>query len=186
MRLLTIIVIAVGLAMDAFAVAIVEGSAYKKLHVLHAFRVAGFFGAFQALMPIAGYLCGVQVRGFIEGYDHWGAFVLLSAIGGKMLYESVKMGPRANSRQGSGVVVLLGLSVATSIDALVVGITLGLVARAIAVAAAVIGAVTFALSYAGVYIGHKGGHFFEGKIEAVGGLVLIAIGVKILAEQLYG
>lgn len=186
MRPFTIVVIAVGLAMDAFAVAIVEGSTYKKLHLLHAFRVAALFGLFQAFMPVVGYFCGVGVRGVIAGYDHWAAFGLLSAIGAKMVYESFKIKEKPNAKSSSGVVMLLALSVATSIDALVVGVTLALVAGSIAAAAMIIGAVTFVLSYAGVYIGRRMGHFFESRIEAAGGLVLIAIAVKILLGHLYG
>ena len=142
--LLTIIVIAVGLAMDAFAVAVVEGGTYKKLHLLHAFRVAALFGFFQAVMPVVGYFCGVGVKNFIVGYDHWAAFALLSIIGAKMIYESFKI--RADAKSSSGIVILLALSVATSIDALAVGVTLGLVESSIAAAAIIIGAVTFILS----------------------------------------
>ncbi len=184
MTLLTIIVIAIGLAMDAFAVAVVEGGTYKKLHLIHAFRVAVLFGLFQAFMPVVGYFCGVGVRDFIVGYDHWVAFVLLSVIGAKMIYESFKI--RADEKSSSGIVMLLALSIATSIDALAVGVILGLVESSIAIAALIIGAVTFVLSYLGVYIGQRFGHFFEGKIEAAGGLILIAIGLKILLGHLYG
>ncbi|MBN1796016.1 MAG: manganese efflux pump [Sedimentisphaerales bacterium] len=180
----TITIIAVGLAMDAFAVSIVEGGTYQKLHVKHAFRIAFLFGAFQAFMPIAGYFCGVAVKQYIVGFDHWVAFGLLSFIGAKMIYESVKIKSSSQNRQSSGIVLLLGLSVATSIDALAVGVTLGIVQSSIAAAAVIIGMVTFILSYAGVYIGQRIGHFFENKIEAVGGLVLIGIGIKILLEHL--
>lgn len=182
--LFTIIIIAVGLAMDAFAVAIVEGSTYKKLHLLHAFRVAAMFGLFQAVMPVVGYFCGVELRGFIAGYDHWVAFGLLTAIGLKMIYESFKI--KTDNKSSSGVVMLLALSVATSIDAFAVGVTLGLVESSIAIAAVIIGVVTFILSYVGVYIGRRIGHFFESRIEAAGGLVLIGIGIKILAGHLWG
>ncbi|MFA5422789.1 MAG: manganese efflux pump MntP family protein [Phycisphaerae bacterium] len=183
MGLLTIIIIAIGLSMDAFAVAIVEGSTYERLHLLHAFRIAVMFGLFQSLMPVAGYFCGLGVRDFIEGYDHWVAFILLSVIGAKMIYESFKI--KGSDKSSSGIVILLALSVATSIDALTVGVTLGLVKTSIATPAIIIGAVTFVLSYLGVYIGQKFGHFFESKIEAAGGLVLIGIGLKILLAHLY-
>ncbi len=172
--------------MDAFAVAIVEGGTYKKLHLIHAFRVAALFGLFQAFMPVVGYFCGVGVRDFIEGYDHWAAFGLLSAIGARMLYESFRIKEKGNEKSSSGVAMLLVLSVATSIDALAVGVTLSLVAGSIAAAAVIIGVVTFVLSYTGVYIGQRFGHFFESRIEAAGGLVLIAIGLKILLGHLYG
>ena len=186
MTLLTVIVIAVGLAMDAFAVAIVEGGTYKKLNLLHAFRVATLFGLFQAVMPVVGYFCGLGLRTFIAGYDHWIAFGLLSTIGIKMIYESFKIKGDEDKRSSSEVVVLLVLSIATSIDALAVGITLGFVETSIAIAAVIIGVVTFVLSYLGVYIGQKFGHFFESRIEAVGGLILVAIGLKILFRHILG
>lgn len=169
--------------MDAFAVAIVEGGTYKKLHLLHAFRIAALFGLFQAVMPVVGYFCGVGVKNLIAGFDHWIAFALLCSIGIKMIYESFKIGPQA--KNSSGIIILLALSVATSMDALAVGVTLGLIESSITYAALIIGAVTFVLSYLGVYIGQKFGHFFEGKIEAAGGLILITIGLKILLEHLY-
>ena len=184
MGLFTIIIMAVGLAMDAFAVSIVSGSAYKKLEVKHAFRVALFFGAFQAIMPLIGSLAGMSVREYIAGYDHWIAFGLLSAVGAKMIYESFKITPAKENFNPSNIWVLLVLSVATSIDALAIGVTISLLPVSIAMAVVIIGLVTFVLSYLGVFIGKKFGHFFENKIEAVGGLVLIGLGVKIMFEHL--
>jgi putative Mn2+ efflux pump MntP len=184
MGLLTIIIIAVGLAMDAFAVSIVSGSIYKQLHTKHALRIAFFFGGFQAFMPLVGSLAGLGIKGYIANYDHWAAFGLLSAVGGKMIYESFKIGPRKENFDPSSISVLLVLSVATSIDALAVGITLPLLQVSILTAVIIIGLVTFLLSYTGVFVGKKMGHFFENKIEAVGGLILIGLGVKILFEHL--
>ena len=185
MGLITIIIIAVGLAMDAFAVSIVSGSACKQLKVKHAFRTALFFGGFQALMPLIGALAGLSLKEYIANYDHWMAFGLLSAVGGKMVYESFKIKPAKENFDPSNIFILLVLSVATSIDALVVGITLPLLRVSIAPAVVIIGLVTFVLSYLGVFIGKKSGHFFESKIEALGGLVLIALGLKILIEHLF-
>jgi putative Mn2+ efflux pump MntP len=184
MGLITIVIIAVGLAMDAFAVSVVSGSAYKQLKVKHALRIAIFFGCFQAFMPLIGFLAGLSVKEHIVNYDHWVAFGLLSAVGGKMIYESFKIGHAEKNFDPSNVLVLLILSVATSIDALAIGITLSLIVSSIAVAVIIIGLVTFALSYLGVLIGKRFGHFFENKIEALGGLVLIGIGLKILFEHL--
>jgi len=184
MGLITIVIIAVGLAMDAFAVSVVSGSAYKQLKVEHALRIAIFFGCFQAFMPLVGSLAGLSVKEYIVNYDHWIAFGLLSAVGGKMIYESFKIGSAEKNFDPSNVFVLLILSVATSIDALAIGITLSLIVSSIVVAVIIIGLVTFALSYLGVLIGKKFGHFFENKIEALGGLVLISIGLKILLEHL--
>ena len=184
MGLFTIIIIAVGLAMDAFAVSIVSGSAYKQLKIKHALRIALFFGGFQAFMPLIGSLAGLSVKQYLANYDHWIAFGLLSAVGAKMIYESFKINPAQEKFNPSNILVLLVLSVATSIDALVVGITISLLQVSIAMAVVIIGLVTFMLSYLGIFIGKKFGHFFENKIQALGGLVLIALGAKILIEHL--
>lgn len=170
--------------MDAFAVSIVSGATYKRLKVRHALRMAGFFGGFQALMPIIGYLAGTAVRHHAELYDHWIAFGLLAGVGGKMIYESFKIEEAEKQRDPTNIIVLLILSVATSIDALAIGVTLSMVADAVVEAAIIIGVITFGLSLGGVYIGKRFGHFFENKIEIAGGLILIGIGVKILLEHL--
>ena len=185
MVLLTIVIIAIGLAMDAFAVSIVSGAAYKQLNIKHAFRLALFFGGFQAFMPIVGFLAGLTVKQHIANYDHWVAFALLTAVGAKMIYESAKIKPADENSQPFNIPVLLALAVATSIDALAVGITLSLLRIPIVTAAVIIGLVTFVLSYIGVFIGKNFGHFFENKIEALGGIILIGIGLKILFEHLF-
>ena len=185
MKLLSIIIIAVALAMDAFAVSIVSGSAYKQLKLRYTLRIAVFFGGFQAFMPLVGSLAGLSIKQYIAGYDHWIAFGLLSAVGVKMIYESFKIGSVEQSFDPSNIFILLVLSVATSIDALAVGVTLSLITSSIIIAAIIIGIVTFALSYLGVLIGKKIGHFFESKIEAIGGLFLIALGLKILIQHLF-
>lgn len=183
MEFFAIIAIAVGLSMDAFAVSVVSGSVYKQLNIKHAFRMAAFFGGFQAIMPLVGSLAGISVKKYIAGFDHWMAFALLSAVGVKMIYESFKITARENFNPDN-IMVLLALSVATSIDALVVGITLSFLRVSIMAAVTIIGIVTFALSYLGVFLGKRFGHFFENKIEALGGLVLVGLGVKILFEHL--
>lgn len=183
-HLISILLIAVGLAMDAFAVSIVTGSLYKELHVKHAFRMALFFGGFQAVMPIFGFLAGMGLKGYVTEIDHWVAFGLLSFVGGKMIYEAFQIESAEKNRDPSNLLILLALSVATSIDALAVGVTLSLLTSAIALAVALIGMVTFGLSFAGVYIGKRFGHFFESRIEVVGGVILIAIGIKILIQHL--
>jgi len=184
MNFITIVIIAIGLAMDAFAVSIVSGTAYQQLKIRHALRIAIFFGAFQAFMPLIGSLAGLTVKQYIADYDHWVAFALLSAVGGKMIYESFKITPSSKIFDPSSIFVLVVLSIATSIDALAIGITLSLITSSIAAAVIIIGIVTFTLSYLGVFIGQKFGHFFESKIEAVGGIVLISIGLKTLIQHL--
>ncbi len=183
-HLVSILLVAVGLAMDAFAVSVVTGSVYKELHVKHAFRMALFFGGFQAAMPVIGYLAGLGLKSYITNVDHWVAFGLLIFVGGKMVYESFKIEAVEKNRDPSSLPILLVLAIATSIDALAVGITLSLLTSAIALAVTLIGLVTFGLSFAGVYIGKRFGHFFESRIEVVGGLILIGIGVKILIQHL--
>lgn len=184
MELLAIIAIAVGLSMDAFAVSVVTGAAYKELHVRHTLRMAGFFGGFQAFMPAIGYLAGLTVRQYISSYDHWVAFGILTVVGLKMIYESFKIKGERQAMHPANLTLLLALAVATSIDALAVGITLSFITHAIAAAIVIIGVVTFCLSCAGVYIGKRFGHFFESGIEAIGGLVLIGLGLKILLQHL--
>lgn len=183
MELLAVIAIAVGLAMDTFAVSIVTGAAYKQLHIRHALRMAGFFGGFQAFMPVVGYLAGLSVRQYVSNYDHWIAFGILAAVGLKMIYESFKIKEERKTPNPANLAVVLVLAVATSIDALAVGITLSLITHAIVLAVIIIGVITFGLSFAGVYIGKRFGHFFEGGIEIVGGLVLIALGIKIVIQH---
>jgi putative Mn2+ efflux pump MntP len=185
MEVFTIIVIAVGLAMDAFAVSVAAGAAERKLHIRHAMRMAIFFGAFQAVMPLIGWLAGEGFKDSIAAYDHWIAFWLLALVGGKMIFESFKLkGDKDNAVDPTSVLVVLTLAVATSIDALAVGITLSLVTDSILFAVVMIGIITFVLSLAGIRIGMKVGHFFENKIEIFGGVILLLIGIKILAEHL--
>jgi putative Mn2+ efflux pump MntP len=184
MTLITIIIIALGLSMDAFAVSIVSGAAYKQLKIKHALRIALFFGGFQAIMPLIGYLAGLSIKNYIASYDHWVAFGLLSAVGVKMIYESFKIKSAENNLNPTNILILLVLSIATSIDALAIGITLSFLKVSLVTAVGIIGLVTFVLSYLGVFIGKRFGHFFENKIEAIGGLILIGLGVKILFEHL--
>ncbi|MBM4103044.1 MAG: manganese efflux pump [Planctomycetes bacterium] len=184
-ELITVCGIGVGLAMDAFAVSAVSGSVYRQLHIKHALRMAFFFGGFQALMPLLGWLAGEKLSIFIASYDHWVAFGLLALIGGKMIYEAFKIKNVEDEPQDpSNMGVLLTLSVATSIDALVVGITLTLVTKFILEAVLLIGIITFAISFLGWQLGKRAGHVFENKIEILGGLILIAIGLKILLTHL--
>ena len=184
MELVTVIVIAVGLAMDALAVSIATGAASKQLKMHHALRMAFFFGAFQAVMPLIGSFAGLALKETITSIDHWIAFFLLSIIGAKMIYESFKLEDTGNSANAENMKVLLILSIATSIDALAVGVTLSLITSSIFLAAIIIGITTFILSLLGAQIGRKMGHFFENKIEVFGGLILIAIGIKILIEHI--
>jgi len=184
-EMVTVVLIAIGLAMDAFSISVASGGIYRHLHLRHGLRMAAFFGLFQAVMPILGFLAGKSLESAILGYDHWIAFGLLSIIGGKMLLEAFKI-KEVESRPNdpTNLAVVFTLSVATSIDALAVGVTLSLITEHVYTAAAVIGVITFLISWIGWWIGQKIGSFFENKLEIVAALVVIGIGVKILLEHL--
>ena len=182
--MVTITFIAFGLAMDAFAVSITSGITIRYLRIKHALRIGIFFGLFQAVMPLIGWLAGRSLRDFISGVDHWIAFGLLSLIGCKMIYESFKIESSEKESNPLNIYVLLVLSVATSIDALAVGISFAFLRISIAAPIIVIGAVTFLLSFLGTFVGNRLGHFFEKKIEIVGAFILIGIGIKILVDHL--
>lgn len=185
MDAISLFFIAVGLAMDAFAVSLASGLTIGNLRIRHALRMAAFFGGFQALMPTVGWLAGLSLKDYIRDYDHWAAFIVLAFIGGKMIYEATLM-ERAEKEPGMmGMFVLLGLAVATSIDALAVGVTFAFLDITIFTPVLVIGLVTFFMSYSGICIGRRFGSFrkMENKIEIIGGLILIGIGLKILIEH---
>ena len=199
MSLLELFFIAVGLSMDAFAVSLCKGLVMDRLRTGDGLLVALFFGGFQALMPIAGYYLASNFAGYIEAYDHWVAFLLLLFIGGKMLWDVYKEShspqedtaaeqPAAAEDAAVYQPVPLGelvlLAVATSIDALAVGVAFAVLPGVhIFSAAGFIGCTTFVLSFIGVVLGFKTGKLLEEKAQILGGLILIAIGVKILLEH---
>ncbi|MCI2242178.1 manganese efflux pump MntP family protein [Adlercreutzia faecimuris] len=185
-----LLVVAVGLSMDAFAVSVCKGLCMRRVNWRHALVIALFFGAFQALMPLIGWLLGTQFAALITPVDHWVAFVLLALIGGKMIWDAVRGDDEdpAASCPAEGAPLdlreLTLLAVATSIDALAVGVTLAFLGVSIGWAMAVIGVTTFALSFVGVAVGNRFGARFEGPAALAGGVVLILIGLKILLEHL--
>lgn len=174
--------LAVGLAMDAFSVSITRGMILR-CNLKHALTIALFFGVFQALMPVAGWLAGEQLAALVELWAPWIAFTLLLIIGGKMVYEGLSHEEEEEVCQIFSIRDILILSVATSIDAFAVGVTFAFLNTPILLPILIIGLVTFLLSFIGVYLGKKVGHLFEGKIEVLGGLILIGIGCKILLEN---
>ncbi|MFO7898665.1 MAG: manganese efflux pump MntP family protein [Planctomycetota bacterium] len=182
----SLLLIALGLSMDALAVSVAEGVVIKEQKVRHAVRVAVWFAAFQSIMPVVGWLAGEGLRTYVAHLGHWIAFGLLTLIGAKMILEAWRLAPGERRQGAEDVSTLLALSMATSMDALAVGVTLSMLHEAILVPVLVIGGVTFAMSLLGVFIGDRLGHFFESKIEIVAGLVLIAIGLKVLLERLPG
>ena len=183
MGLWELLVIAVGLSMDAFAVSICKGLSVKELKLKHAMIAGAYFGGFQALMPLIGYFLGAQFESYITKFDHWIAFVLLSIIGVNMIRESRdKSCEVLNSSFGPKA--MLPMALATSIDALAVGVTFAFLQVEIIPAVSFIGVVTFVLSAVGVKIGHMFGCKFKSKAELFGGIVLTAMGIKILLEHL--
>ena len=192
MLFLELLFTAVGLSMDAFAAAICQGLASPKFKLSKAVVVGLFFGGFQALMPLIGWLLGLTFESYITAVDHWIAFALLGFIGGKMIYEAIKKDDDdCQSCKDDGVCEyrldlkkLTVMAIATSIDALAVGITFALLKVNILPAVLLIGAITFALSFLGVFIGFKFGSKLKDKAELIGGIVLVLIGTKILLEHL--
>lgn len=180
--MIEVIFLALALSMDAFAVSIGIGVKTKKFDIYLAFKVALFFGVFQALMPFFGYLASVGVGSFIQSIDHWIAFILLALIGAKMFYESFQENTEDEISQVTNKILLV-LAIATSIDAMAAGFTLTLMDLNPFISMTLIGVITFIFSFLGVFLGTKGGSFLEDKAEKIGGIVLIGIGLKILIEH---
>ena len=188
MSFFDIFLIGIGLSMDAFAVAVCKGLCMKRINYKHTFVIALFFGGFQALMPLIGYFLGTFFESYITAVDHWIAFALLMYIGGKMLYDTFSSDDeeivcpvisRLNVKE------LLLLAIATSIDALAVGITFSFYKDTnIFLNISIIGVTTFVIAAAGVAIGNKFGTRFKKKAEIAGGVILVLIGAKILLEGL--
>ena len=179
--------IGVGLSMDAFAVSICKGLGMSRLNMRQAAVISLFFGGFQALMPLIGWALGSQLTDFITPIDHWIAFGLLAFVGGKMLWDAFREDDESEGVQTDqklDLKELLMLAIATSIDALAVGITFAFLQVAIVPSITIIGLTTFVISFAGVAVGHFFGARFEKPATIVGGVVLILIGVKILLEHL--
>lgn len=192
MSILEIILVGVGLAADAFAVSVCKGLSIRKIDIKKMTVVGLYFGIFQALMPLIGFLIGSAFSQYIVAIDHWLAFVLLAFIGGKMLFEAVKkeQSPQECTEEEMKKAASLSfksmvtLAVATSIDALAVGVSFSFVNVNIYVAIAIIGAITFLICFLGVKIGNVFGNKFQAKAEIAGGVILILIGLKILLEGL--
>lgn len=182
---LTLLGVAVALAMDAFAVAIVVGGTLDPLTSRHVFRLAFHFGLFQALMPVLGWLAGTALYQTLATFGHWAAFGLLAFVGGKMIFGALRSGPgRRRSSDPTSGADLIVLSVATSIDALAVGFSLALVGESIVVPVIVIGLVAAAFTMAGMILGRRIGAMWGKRVEVLGGLVLIIIGLNILRTHL--
>ncbi|RXK13288.1 manganese efflux pump MntP [Halarcobacter mediterraneus] len=182
--MLEVIILAIALSMDAFAVSIGLGIKNQKSLRSLAVTAGLYFGIFQALMPFIGYIGGVGLKDIIGGYDYWIAFVLLLLIGGKMIYEAFG----ENVEDEISIIshkILLTLAIATSIDAMAAGFSLHLFNLNVYLSLLIIGLTTFIISIIGVYIGSKGGAKYESKAEILGGVILIIIGFKILLQNLF-
>ena len=184
MSLVELFILAVGLSMDAFAVSICKGLSLGKISKKHMAIAGAWFGGFQALMPLLGYLLGTQFQKQIEAIDHWVAFVLLALIGGNMIREALFSKEDQEETADLGFRAMLLLAIATSIDALAVGITYACLKVDVVPAVSFIGIVTLTLSAAGVFIGHIFGKKYQSKAELAGGIILLLIGTKILLEHM--
>ncbi len=184
MGIIELLLIAVGLSMDAFAVSICKGLPLRKIEMRHTASVGLWFGGFQALMPLVGYYAGVSFADVVESVDHWIAFVLLAIIGFNMIREAVTAGDACGCPDFSMGNMLL-LAVATSIDALAVGVTFAFLGVDILRAVLIIGLTTFVFSVVGIHIGNAFGCRYKSKAEFAGGVILVAIGLKILIEHLF-
>lgn len=183
MSFFELFLIAVGLSMDAFAVAVCKGLSMKKIDKKYTFYIALFFGGFQGLMPLLGYYLGSRFSTYIERFDHWVAFVLLLFIGGNMIKES-REAAEEEDYKGINFKELFVMAFATSVDALAVGITFAFLYVPIGPAVTLIGVTTFLLSLVGVYVGNFFGAKYKSRAEFTGGVILILIGAKILLEHL--
>jgi putative Mn2+ efflux pump MntP len=184
MNLIELLLLAVGLSMDAFAVAVCAGLTMKKAALKKMLAVGLYFGVFQALMPLIGYLTAALFADQIISYDHWIAFVLLCFLGGKMIFGSFKKEDRQDEETSLKPAKMLPLALATSIDALAVGVSFAFLRVSIAPAVLFIGITTLVISMIGVKIGNVFGTKFKSKAELAGGFILIFIGLKILIEHL--
>jgi len=177
-----ILILAVALAMDSVAVSIAIGSKYKELLLFKIIFIAAVFGFFQGIMPLAGYFIGISFSQYVQAFDHWIAFVLLVGLGSKMLYEAYKNEFDEEVTDLSNK-TLITLAIATSIDAMAVGVTFAFLQTDIYTASGIIAVVTFILCLGAVYIGKKLGSLLESKAEILGGIILICLGCKILLEH---
>jgi len=186
MGLAELIVIAIGVSMDAFAVSICKGLSLQKIRPVHVMKTGLWFGGFQALMPLVGYFLGVSFAGFVASVDHWIAFILLGIIGGNMIKESSHRDDTCEVSPDFSARSMLPLAVATSIDALAIGVSFAFLKVDIWTAVLLIGICTAMFSGVGVLIGRYFGHRWKSKAEFAGGFILIAMGLKILLEHTLG
>ena len=185
MEFVTIFLIAIGLSFDSFAVATSSGFMLRDIKFTDAMKISFSLAFFQGLMPVLGWLAGTAFKQYIESVDHWIAFGLLSVIGLKMIIESLKHESKRQQLNPLNLKVMISMSLATSIDALIVGISFAVVSYSIIFSVLIIGAVTFIIAMLGILFGKKAGKHLGQELDIVGGLILIAMGIKILIQHLY-
>ncbi len=186
MSLFEIILTAFSLAMDAFAVAVAAGIAVRRPGIAKSMLPPLFFGVFQAVMPLIGWMAGGFFRTLVEAASPWIAFVLLAVIGGRMIHEAYENKDEEASHAFQSLWALTVLAIATSIDAFAVGVSFSMIEIRVGLAVTLIGVITFFASWVGIWLGSVFGHFFEKKFEIAGGIVLILIGIKIVLENAFG
>ena len=184
MELLTIFLIAISLSFDTFAVSISSGLILKRIDFINATKIALTMAIFQALMPVLGWLAGAGIKQYAESSDHWIAFFILALLGGKMIYESYASNPGERDFNPLDLKVMIGMAIATSIDALVVGFSFALLDYKILISVFIIGAVTYIVAMLGMLFGKNIGSSMGRRMEMIGGIMLMLIGLKILIEHL--
>lgn len=185
MGLLEIILIGISLSVDSFSVGFSIGAIQKQFSVKEWLKIALFMSFFQAFFPLLGWFAGMGIKGIIENYDHWISFILLVIVGGKMIKDGFKNQDTETCTNYSNTWIIIGLSIATSIDALIVGLSFGMLNTSPYLPVLIFGICTFAFVNLALYLGKHIGHRINFRFEIIGGLALIAIGVKILYEHLY-
>ncbi|MBU1045253.1 MAG: manganese efflux pump MntP family protein [Candidatus Omnitrophica bacterium] len=190
MDIFILIGIAVGLSLDAFTVSVTNSTIIKNLELRHGLRMSVFFGFFQMIMPIIGWAAGLTFSQYIQGFDHWIAFGLLAFVGGRMIWSGLPMNKQTDSSNNENnqdcrnLPTLFVLSIATSIDAMAVGLSFALIEISIIFPAIIIGIITFLMSLIGYFIGKRIGEKLDFKLEVIGGIILIGIGIKILFDHI--
>lgn len=184
MEIFTIVLIAIGLSFDTFAVSVSSGLILRKIDFFNATKIAVTLAIFQAAMPVVGWIAGSGIKGYAENFDHWIAFGILTILGGKMIYESFKTDPEDRSFNPLDIRVMIGMAIATSIDALIVGFSFALLNYKIVISVGIIGIVTYIVAMLGMLFGKKIGARMGRRMEILGGIMLFLIGLKILIEHL--
>lgn len=183
MSFISCVIIAIGLSIDSFVASVSAGIFVRKNILRLSIKIAVILALFQGVMPFLGWLAGNSFKSYITTYDHWVAFIMLSIIGGKMIYEGIKESDEVKKFDPTRTIIIIGMGVATSIDALIIGVGFGILQVSIIFPVVIIGITTFLFSILGVAVGRKFGKKYNSKLEIFGGAVLFLLGIKILIEH---